>query len=173
MLNLPYINSTGNYQITSKKKIPQPVFLMQKYNYCFKFTVLLKVAFYAKCFLFCKLSISDPKDTKKKGHNLRFKICSTLKKFNQPQSTLNAYKSENIYSMNVNFADDIFVQKSQLMLNGIGENMFSVVVVFFSLICLILNFSLNTLHLNFFGVLCFLSLVNFPPFSRPGRTLVP
>lgn len=70
---------------------------MQKYNYCFKFTVLLKVAFYAKCFLFCKLSISDPKDTKK-GHNLRFKICSTLKKFNQPQSTLNAYKSENIYS---------------------------------------------------------------------------
>lgn len=110
----------------------------------------------------------------KKGHNLRFKICSTLKKFNQPQSTLNAYKSENIYSMNVNFADDIFVQKSQLMLNGIGENMFSVVVVFFfSLICLILNFSLNTLHLNFFGVLCFLSLVNFPPFSRPGRTLVP
>lgn len=104
---------------------------MQKYNYCFKFTVLLKVAFYAKCFLFCKLSISDPKDTKKKGHNLRFKICSTLKKFNQPQSTLNAYKSENIYSMNVNFADDIFVQKSQLMLNGIGENMFSVVVVCF------------------------------------------
>lgn len=69
----------------------------------------------------------------KKGHNLRFKICSTLKKFNQPQSTLNAYKSENIYSMNVNFADDIFVQKSQLMLNGIGENMFSVVVVFFFL----------------------------------------
>lgn len=46
MLNLPYINSTGNYQITSKN--------MQKYNYCFKFTVLLKVAFYAKCFLFCK-----------------------------------------------------------------------------------------------------------------------
>lgn len=55
-------------------------------------------------FYSAKLSISDPRDTKK-GHNFRFKICSKLKNFNQPQSTLNAYKSENIYSMNVNFAD--------------------------------------------------------------------